>query len=118
MLKLVAGSEFDVSKKTVAATKLADGDSLLNVCVADNFNQIVLQTENGYFIRFPMMNIPEMKKTAIGVRGINLSASDSVTGAYPLDSNIECKIIHNDKEVILNKLKLVNRGGKGTKIRV
>ena len=118
MLKLVTGSEFDVTKRTVAATKLAEGDSLIAICTADNFNQLVLQTKNGYFIRFPMINIPEMKKTAIGVRGINLSASDSVEAVYPLDSSQECTIIHKDKELLLNKLKLANRGGKGTKIRV
>ena len=118
MLKLVKGSEFDVSKRTVAATKLADGDSIIAICTADNFNQLVLQTENGYFIRFPMMNIPEMKKTAIGVRGISLGSGDSVKAAYPLDSSQECTIIHNEKELLLNKLKLVNRGGKGTKVRV
>lgn len=118
MLKLVSGSEFDVAKRTVAATKLSDGDSVIAICSADNFNQLVLQTKNGYFIRFPMINIPEMKKTAIGVRGINLGVSDSVENVYPLDSNTECIIIHNDKEIILNKLKLANRGGKGTKIRI
>ena len=118
MLKLVKGSEFDVSKRTVAATKLADGDSIIAICTADNFNQLVLQTENGYFIRFPMMNIPEMKKTAIGVRGISLGSGDSVKAAYPLDSSQECTIIHNEKELLLNKLKLVNRGGKGTKVRI
>ena len=48
MLKLVKGSEFDVSKRTVAATKLADGDSIIAIRTADNFNQLVLQTENGY----------------------------------------------------------------------
>ena len=26
--------------------------------------------------------------------------------------------IHNEKELLLNKLKLVNRGGKGTKVRI
>ena len=118
MLKLVKGSEFDVSKRTVAATKLADGDSIIAICTADNFNQLVLQTENGYFIRFPMMNIPEMKKTAIGVRGISLGSGDSVKAAYTLKSSQECTIINNEKELLLNKLKLVNRGGKGTKVRV
>ena len=78
MLKLVKGSEFDVSKRTVAATKLADGDNIITICIADNFNQLVLQTENGYFIRFPMMNIPEMKKTAIASAA---SASVPVTAS-------------------------------------
>ncbi|MCI8668737.1 MAG: DNA topoisomerase [Lachnospiraceae bacterium] len=35
MMKLVSGNEFDVSKKTVAATKLNEGDLLASVCLTD-----------------------------------------------------------------------------------
>ena len=35
MMKLVDASEFDVSKKTVAATKLSEGDKLINVSITD-----------------------------------------------------------------------------------
>ncbi len=117
-LKQVSGSEFDVNKKTVAATKLSEGDSL--ICVADlsTYNQLVMKTCNGYFIRFPLANIPEAKKTAVGVRGMNLQATDSIDEVFPLDNSVERIIIYNEKEVILNKLKLTQRGGKGTKIRV
>ncbi len=35
MMKLVDASEFDVSKKTVAATKLSDGDKLISISMTD-----------------------------------------------------------------------------------
>ncbi len=118
MIKLVAGSEFDVSKKTVAATKLAEGDSVISVCPADSFNQAVIRSRNGYFLRFPLKGIPEMKKTAVGVRAMTLGADDSLDSVYMLDSRQECRITVDEKEIVLNKLRLSTRGGKGTKVRL
>lgn len=69
MMKVVDGGEFDVSKRLVAATKLNDGDELLHVSILKEQRNIVLQSEEGFFLRFPMDEIPEKKKGAIGVRG-------------------------------------------------
>ena len=118
MVKITNGSEFNVAKKTVAAGKLAEGDELLGVYDTDGYNQLVLQTAAGAFIRFPMKDIPEMKKSAVGVKGINMAASDRIEAAYPLNNAIECTITYKEKELLLNKLKLTTRGGKGTKVRV
>ena len=53
-----------------------------------------------------------------GAEAILPCVYSGVKAAYPLDSSQECTIIHNEKELLLNKLKLVNRGGKGTKVRI
>ena len=46
MMKLVSGNEFDVSKKTVAATKLNHGDLLASVCLTDiDAEDFILQNE-------------------------------------------------------------------------
>ncbi len=118
MVKQVEGSQFDASKRTIAATKLAEDDTVLDVIDIGTYNQVVLQTENGIFLKFPLVSVPEMKKTAVGVKGITLSAGDRVEAVYPLDSALPRTIIYNEKEVALGKLKLAGRGGKGTKIRV
>ena len=118
MLKQVEGSQFDASKRTIAATKLGDGDTLLDVIDTGTYNQVVLQTAGGFFLKFPLINVPEMKKTAVGVKGITLAAKDQVEAVYPLDSALPRSITYNEKEVSLGKLKLAGRGGKGTKIRV
>jgi len=62
MLKIVDGGEFDVSKRTVAATKLQDGDEVVSVAVWKEQTNIVLQTAGGYFLRFPIEEILEKKK--------------------------------------------------------
>ena len=43
MLKVVDGSEFDVAKRTTAATKLSDGDELLLVSVLSGNETLVMQ---------------------------------------------------------------------------
>ena len=49
MIKKVEGTEFQVTKRTIAATKLQDGDSLIAVKVVNDSQHTVLQTRNGYF---------------------------------------------------------------------
>ena len=51
MCKLVAGEEFDVAKRTIASTKLGEEDQLIFVGPADEMEQVVFQSQNGYFLR-------------------------------------------------------------------
>lgn len=196
MMKLVDSSEFNVTKKTVAATKLNDGDKVVSVVITDAFmmhaadnvdmsvsmgmadgeddfvqitlsggsedfgdslelgfendfpgdfdngfengfgteltdgmaggekeelytNQmVVLQTENGVFLRFSLKEIPEKKKGAVGVRGIKLTSGDYITHVYVLDAGDNMIIDYKGKEVALRKLKTSKRDTKGTKVRV
>ena len=118
MLKQVAGTEFDVSKRTIAATKLAEGDRLILVQIADPMEYVVLQTKNGIFLRFMKEEVPDKKKTAIGVRGIRLTEDDQVEHAYLLESRTEYTVTYKEKNVTLNRLKLAKRDTKGTKIRL
>ena len=53
MIKIVDGGEFDVSKRSVASTKLQDGDVLVSVEILKEQRNIVLRTAEGYFLRFP-----------------------------------------------------------------
>ncbi len=76
---------------------------------------VVLQTENGMFLRFSLKEIPEKKKGAIGVKGIKLNAGDSVSNVYVLDAGDNMIVNYNDKEVALRKLKTLKRGAKGTR---
>ena len=50
MCKLVSGAEFDVAKRTIVSTKLAEEDSLIFVGSADEMEQVVFQSEGGYFL--------------------------------------------------------------------
>lgn len=143
MMKLVDGSEFDVSKKTVAATKLLEGDAIVSIEITDarsaapagfkepdaqegdaneqqdgailSSQNVVLQSENGYFLKFPLNEIPEKKKGAVGVRGMKLEDKDSVDEVYLIPEDADISIQYKDKDVSLKRLKLSKRDAKGSK---
>jgi len=119
MMKIVDGGEFDVVKRTVQATQLGEGDELMRVAVYQHEQQnIVLQTQKGYFLKFPIDQIPVKKKTAIGVRGMKLTAGDKLEDVY-FTKNLETTTIqYKDRELDLNHLKSANRDGKGSKPRL
>ena len=117
MIKKVEGTEFQVTKRTIAATKLQDEDRLIEVKVVNDNQNAVLQTANGYFLRFPASEIPVKKKGALGVRGIRLQKKDELEHVYLFEEGTETKISYNDKEVTLNRLKQAKRDGAGIKYR-
>lgn len=118
MMKVVDGGEFDVAKKTVAATKLNDDDRLLSVLPLTEQRNIVLQSHEGYFLRFALEEIPEKKKAAVGVRGMKLSAGDFLEAVYYTVNSQETNIEYKGKTLELNKLKSGSRDTKGVKVRV
>ena len=117
MVKKVNGSEFQVAKRTIAATKLQEEDELISVQVITDNQQLVLQTKDGYFLRFSAEEVTEKKKGAIGVRGIRLKKKDELEHAYLFEEGTEARVSYGDKEVTLNKLKAAKRDGTGTKTR-
>ncbi len=117
MMKIVDGGEFDVAKRTVAATKLGDGDSVVSVVSLREQRNIILQSKEGYFLRFPIEEIPEKKKGAIGVRGMKLGEKDSIENVYYTQNAVETTIEYKNKKLVLNSLKAGKRDGKGTKVR-
>ncbi|SHN63586.1 DNA gyrase subunit A [Butyrivibrio hungatei DSM 14810] len=118
MMKIVDGGEFDVSKRTVAATKLSDGDEVVNVEILHTQKTVILQSNEGYFLRFYVEQVPEKKKAAVGVRGMRLGKNDFVRDVYYLNDMEEKSIEHNDKELHLGHLKVTSRDTKGTKVRL
>ena len=118
MIKQVPGTEFDVIKRTIASTKLAEDDELVLVDLCDTMDYVVLQSHDGYFLRFLKEEVPEKKKAALGVRAIKMSDKDYLEHGYLLESRMEYQIEYKEKQMILNKIKLGKRDTKGTKVRV
>ncbi len=117
MMKLVDPIEFDVSKKTVAATKLSDGDEVLGVFKVDatfdskdenviiSHSDIVILTDDNYRLRFGVEEIPQKKKAALGVRTIKLSKDAAVK---------EVRIIAKGEEP---EIKTAHRDQRGSKVK-
>ena len=117
MIKKVKGNEFQVAKRTIAATKLQEDDELISVQVITDDQHIVLQTKDGYFLRFSAQEVAEKKKAAVGVRGIKLRKNDELEQIYLFYEGTEHKISYGDRELTLNRLKVAKRDGTGTKAR-
>ena len=139
MMKLVDTSEFDVMKKTVASTKLTDVDELIGIYETDartevlsKFNydgtvgeeevvssdqNIILQTANGVFLKFPLTDVPQKKKNAVGVRGIKLGSDDYIEDVYILTNGDDLSMDYKGKMLDFGKMKMAHRDTKGTKVR-
>ena len=117
MIKKVKGNEFQVAKRTIAATKLQEDDELISVQVITDDQHVVLQTKDGYFLRFSAQEVAEKKKAAVGVRGIKLRKNDELEQIYLFYEGTEHKISYGDQELTLNRLKVAKRDGTGTKAR-
>ncbi len=122
MMKMVEADEFIVSKRTIAATKLNDGDKVLSVLhfpamAYTGEDTIVLKSRDGYFLRFPMEQITVKKKGAVGVRGMKLTDGDEIQEIYFPEKMDNPILFYKEKELDLKKLKLAVRDGKGTKVR-
>lgn len=118
MLKVVNGGEFDVLKRTVASTKLQEADEVVSIAILKEQKNMVLQTTEGYFLKFSIDEIPEKKKGAVGVRGMKLGPNDSIENVYFTLNGMDQSVTYKDKQIDLSKLKLGKRDTKGTKIRI
>lgn len=118
MVKFVDGGEFEASRKTVAATKLLDEDKVAFISVIEkNMEQIVLQTKENIFLRFYLEEIPEKKKTAVGVRGIQLKERDFIIGVYLMEAE-QKEIFVKEKAVLIDRIKLTQKDTKGVRLRI
>ena len=117
MVKVVDGGEFDVAKRTVASTKLEAGDEVVSVKALLDQKNIILKSNDGYFLRFQLEEIPEKKKAAVGARGMKLGGKDYIDAVYYTKAIDDTAIEYNGRQMRLNDVKLAKRDSKGTKVR-
>ena len=114
-VKIVSGGEFETRMKTMNATKLADGDSLVYAGVITDEKYAVLISRNGYLLKFPLEQISEMKKMAAGMQGMKLGKEDLVEKAIMIHDKEAEPLVYKETEVDLNRVRTSVRNGKGTK---
>ena len=115
MLKVVDGAEFVVAKKTTAATKLADGDEVLIVRALEGDETLVMCSHKDMFLRIDCEQIPQKKKSAVGVRGMKLAAGDTLKNIYVLHEGENADVEVKGKMIALNRLHIGNRDTKGVR---
>lgn len=107
----------------INAITIKENDELLAAELTDGNNEIILASSNGYAVRFDEEQVRPMGRTASGVRGMKLRATnDEVVGMVCIDKGAE-----NQKDIMvvsakgygkrseLEEYRKTNRGGKGVK---
>ena len=117
LVKRTKGSEFVSSIRTISSTRLPEGDSLLLVAPEEQMDHVVLVSSGGSFLKFPISEMPELKKTAQGVKGMALGENETLDRAYLLANASEFSIEYGGRTVHLNRLKAGKRGGRGVRGR-
>lgn len=115
LMKRVSSEEFVTNNRTVSAARLQEGDSLVCVRVIGQETEVVLLTTYGVLLRFSIDEIPELKKIARGVRGINLAPDEKLEDVYFV--NQQPVIEYQGKEIYLNKIKPGRRDTRGVRIK-
>ena len=119
-IKLVSGIEFETNRSCIGTTRLEDGDTiagLLLLSAADILNgsmKVVILTEKGLSLGFPLTEVSELKKSSRGVKGITLDAGDFVLFASAFRPEEETFQV-NAKTLSVKKVRCRKRAAKGQK---
>ncbi|MDE1868589.1 MAG: DNA gyrase subunit A [Candidatus Micrarchaeota archaeon] len=100
----------------INAIPILQGDELADVCLSDGKSELLIATKLGKSLRFKETDIRPMGRTAQGIRGIRLNASDSVVNMISaVAKDLVASITENGfgKVTELEKYRLQKRGGKG-----
>ena len=100
----------------IIAIGTSKDDELIAAEVTDGQSQAVLATRAGKAIRFTETDVRPMGRTAMGVKGIRLSALDAVVSMAVADANGTLLTVTNKgfgKRSKLEDYRLQGRGGKG-----
>lgn len=111
LVKRVALSEFDTTRKTIEATKLAADDALVTVTCISDAKTVLLISKNQLCVAFEISGISLLKKTAAGVIGIKLVDDDEVVYADMVTDVSE--FVLNDKIYRVNSISPGKRGTRG-----
>src|SRR5690348_8122905 len=106
----------------INAITINEGDQLLDACLTDGNQQIMMAVKSGRAIRFPEEKVRPTGRGAIGVFGISVDhENDEVVGMIcvnisdPESSVLVVSAKGFGKRTAIEEYRITNRGGKGVK---
>ena len=116
LVKQVALKDFEVTRysKPMTSIKLKENDELINVTIAKE--DVLLITNNGFYLKFKTAEIPIVGVKASGVKGINLKDDYVINAGSIMEEHEYLNIFTNyktGKRIKLNELTISNRAKKG-----
>ncbi|WP_049997423.1 DNA gyrase subunit A [Halococcus sediminicola] len=100
------------------ATRLEEGDELVDVTVTDDGGDLLIGTEQGMAIRFPKEEAREMGRSARGVNAIKLESEDAVAGVVAARDGADLLTVTENgygKRTPMSEYRTQSRYGKGLK---
>ncbi len=112
--KRVDGAEFDVTRKISQAAKASEAIAFISA--VEDGDQIVVKSNNGYYVRTDVDEISIQGKSASGLGLIRLAKDDYVDYAVtgPVSENFKV----GEEEYPFTRIKHTNRNVSGTKVRL
>ena len=123
IIKKTKVSDFSRPRQNgINAITINEGDQLLDACLTDGNQQIMMAVKSGRAIRFPEEKVRATGRGAIGVFGISVDTeSDEVVGMIcvnvddPAVSVLVVSAKGYGKRTAVEEYRITNRGGKGVK---
>ena len=122
-IKQVSGAEFETNHSQISATKLEEGDKVIGITllsagdVLANNQKVIILTDNGLSLGFPLSEVSELKKNSRGVRAIKLDKDDKVCFGIAVNQSTET-FEYNDKVYNAKKVRMRKRADKGQKAKL
>lgn len=119
-IKQVSGAEFETNRSMISSTKLDPEDRVVGVSmlssadILSNNQKIILLTDKGLSLGFPLDEVSELKKTSRGVKAIVLDKGDFLVYANSVAQDTDTFNFDN-KEFSAKKIRNRKRGAKGQK---
>lgn len=119
-IKLVSGVEFETARLQVTSTKLDEGDALAGVTlvtaaeILSDDRKVILLTDQGLSLGFPVSEVSEFKKTSRGVKAITLDQDDFLVYATVEAQSAET-FIYDGRVLNAKRVRNRKRAAKGQK---
>jgi DNA gyrase subunit A len=118
-VKRTCATDFEnIHSNGLIATRLEEGDELVDVAVTDDGGDLLIGTEQGMAIRFPKEEAREMGRSARGVNAIKLEGTDAVAGVVVATDDADLLTVTENgygKRTPMNEYRTQSRYGKGLK---
>lgn len=103
----------------INAITIREDDTLLEARLSNGNDEIVIAARSGKAIRFNETKVRPMGRTATGVKGIRIDATDEVIGMVVINDPDDTLLVVSEKgygkRTSIDDYRITNRGGKGVK---
>jgi DNA gyrase subunit A len=107
----------DITGRGLSAIKLKDDDQLQFVLEATEEREVVIATSSGRILRFPLAEVPEIGRSALGKQVVRLLKQEALVGLVTLLPKTELLLISKlgyAKRLSTDAVRLGHPGGLGT----